>query len=40
MMPPAYFKWLSSLQDKAKAMDWNSTSKVIKEDLGGEWEIQ
>lgn len=36
LLPPAYFKWMSLLQDKAKAVSIDRVKSIIKEETGKE----
>lgn len=36
MLPPPYFKWMSLLQDKAKAVSFDRVQTIIKEETGKE----
>lgn len=36
MLPPPYFKWMSLLQDKAKAVGFDRVQTIIKEETGKE----
>lgn len=38
MLPPAYSKWFSKLQDQAKSVEFSAVAQIIREDLGKEVE--